>query len=677
MKVCPGCAVTNDDASVECRSCGAVLDAAASSAAPGFPPPVMAPPRAPVGVPPMAPAPTPVAPATAALPPPIPSGSSGGPATAPPPLAPVTAAIELAERSGRTDLAVRLRSNRDQLECTSVTVAVVGEFKKGKSSLVNALVNAELCPADPVDATVAPIAVKFGEELGVRIARAGDEGAPAAAAGLVDVVRYGSEAGNEGNHLGVIRIDITVPRRILESGLVLLDTPGVGGLESATGVLNLAALEQASGVLFVTDCSQELTAPELAYLRAASERCPAIICVMTKLDLHLTAPDMAARNRRHLAEAGLDGIEVVAVSSALHLLAMTTGDLVLDRESGFGMLADALHTMIWQPARRRGLADAGEDLAELAGHLSLPIEAAQRATDSEQAASETIAALTEARDRVRQFRGSSAWWQRRLTEGMEELAKDLGRDLDATMTGLAATVDRRIDDDEAIDDLVFEGWVRKVAIERVVVHYEMIGRRAAALVDEIDQQFHTLDRAAALEIEAVVPTARLADVRVNADQRLLSDGVARRMVRSPRGYGGGGMVLVSSAVGIATTLPWIPLLALPFAGLLARRAYVDDRDRRRDAHQDDLKRQAAMYVDEIAGIIADDTGLTVERVHRQIRDHYAARAEQLERTLQQSIVSAERARAAEPSRVVPPGDRATVVDVASTARLLVGAPVPS
>ena len=65
----------------------------------------------------------------------------------------------------------RLRTSREQIRRTGVTVAVVGEFKKGKSSLVNALVNAEVCPADPVYATVAPIVVRHGEELTVTVER--------------------------------------------------------------------------------------------------------------------------------------------------------------------------------------------------------------------------------------------------------------------------------------------------------------------------------------------------------------------------------------------------------------------------------------------------------------------------------------------------------------------------
>ena len=64
----------------------------------------------------------------------------------------------------------------------------------------------------------------------------------------------------------------------------------------------------------------------------------------------------------------------------------------------------------------------------------------------------------------------------------------------------------------------------------------------------------------------------------------MKDGVVRRLVTTGQGYSSG-VVLLSSVVGVVSAMPWIPLLALPFAGLMARRAFSDDRDRRRSARR--------------------------------------------------------------------------------------------
>ena len=124
----------------------------------------------------------------------------------------------------------------------------------------------------------------------------------------------------------IARVEVGLPRRLLATGLTFVDTPGVGGLDSALGALVLARLDVADGVLFVTDCSQELTAPELAYLTAARR---ALRIGRLRDDQARPLPERRRarrRNRGHLDAAGLDDVEIVAVSSVLHLLALAESD---------------------------------------------------------------------------------------------------------------------------------------------------------------------------------------------------------------------------------------------------------------------------------------------------------------------------------------------------------------
>ena len=73
-------------------------------------------------------------------------------------------------------------------------------------------------------------------------------------------------------------------------------------------------------MIFVTDASQELTGPEVAFLRQALERCPAAVCVVTKTDLYPAWRRIVELDRRHLANAGID-LPVIPVSSFLRLRA--------------------------------------------------------------------------------------------------------------------------------------------------------------------------------------------------------------------------------------------------------------------------------------------------------------------------------------------------------------------
>src|SRR5262245_40607810 len=76
----------------------------------------------------------------------------------------VNLGVQAATAYKRPDLANRLGSAKKRLLDPSFHVFVVGEFKQGKSSPVNALLNAPVCPVDDDIATSAPTAVRYGDE---------------------------------------------------------------------------------------------------------------------------------------------------------------------------------------------------------------------------------------------------------------------------------------------------------------------------------------------------------------------------------------------------------------------------------------------------------------------------------------------------------------------------------
>lgn len=304
----------------------------------------------------------------------------------------------LAHRHERPDLGAHLATARDRLTHQRLGVAVVGEFKRGKSTLLNALLQTDVCPVDADIVTAVPTVVQYGTEPLARahfsvgdLTAPGDADRPGEADRHGDADRYGNadRHGNDGRFgnedgrgngtanaaigegatgevesedVDVDRlfefvsesaatsrrrrlqsVEVWLPHRLLRTGLCLVDTPGVGGLESAHGVVTLSALSNACGMIFVTDASQELTAPELDFLRQALERTPAAICVVTKTDLYPQWRRIAELNRGHLAAAGI-GIPLVAVSSFLRLRAWRAPEL--NEESGFAALFDWLRTEV-------------------------------------------------------------------------------------------------------------------------------------------------------------------------------------------------------------------------------------------------------------------------------------------------------------------------------------------
>ncbi|MEU8615814.1 dynamin family protein, partial [Actinoplanes sp. NPDC048791] len=84
-------------------------------------------------------------------------------------LAELAGARRLAVAHDRPDLAERLDRATAQLQRGDVTVAVVGEFKQGKSTLVNALLRTDVCPVDPDVVTAVPTVLRYGTEPSVTL----------------------------------------------------------------------------------------------------------------------------------------------------------------------------------------------------------------------------------------------------------------------------------------------------------------------------------------------------------------------------------------------------------------------------------------------------------------------------------------------------------------------------
>src|SRR4051794_15416748 len=257
--------------------------------------------------------------------------------------------IQGAKAYEREDLADRLARARRLLCESTITIHVVGEFKQGKSSLINALLTAPICPVDDDIATAVPTEVRYAPEVS---ASASFESAPGSGGpgwtekiSPSEIATYASEAGNAGNNRRLRAVTVGIDRPLLSGGLVLVDTPGVGGLGSVHNATTIGSLPQSHAVLFVSDASQELTFAELRFLRTVQELCPTVVMILTKIDLYPHWQRIRDLNEGHLRRAGVD-VEVIAVSSEIRSLAARTADQDMNNESGFPALVRRLHAVV-------------------------------------------------------------------------------------------------------------------------------------------------------------------------------------------------------------------------------------------------------------------------------------------------------------------------------------------
>ena len=329
-----------------------------------------------------------------------------------------------ADGLGRDDLAGRLRIAAARATRPATIVCVVGEFKQGKSSLVNALVGRDVCPVDDDLATSAITLIHHGEDLRVTVRRREDGQTAVEEIDPAALTDWVTEAGNPGNTKGVERVDIGVPSPLLADGLVLVDTPGMGGLGAGHAAATLAFLPFADGLVFVSDASAELSAPEVDFLAQARDACPTVLFAVTKTDLYRRWREIEALDVAHLGRDGV-GVRTMALSSPLHLRAVERDDPELDQQSGFPDLFAILDRDVVRPAKDLAGGRAATEAMGALEQLDSAVRHELQALGDPERGAAVAAEARAAQQRIEHLRGPGARWTIVVGDGVTDLSNDV------------------------------------------------------------------------------------------------------------------------------------------------------------------------------------------------------------------------------------------------------------
>ena len=163
------------------------------------------------------------------------------------------------------------------------TLAVVGQFKRGKSSLMNALIGGELLPTGLLPLTSAITILRFGprQRLVVKWMNSSLEYEKPLSA----LREFVTEQGNPGNRKQVRAVYVETNSTFLRRGLELVDTPGIGSAIEANTATTEAFIPHCDAVVFVTAVDAPMTESELGFLRRLRHDVKKVFCVVNKTDL--------------------------------------------------------------------------------------------------------------------------------------------------------------------------------------------------------------------------------------------------------------------------------------------------------------------------------------------------------------------------------------------------------
>ncbi|MGA9671622.1 MAG: dynamin family protein, partial [Terracidiphilus sp.] len=133
----------------------------------------------------------------------------------------------LAQELGTEPVAEEARELAARVSEGRFYVACVGQFKRGKSTLLNALVGHEVVPTGFVPVTAVPTVIRFGDKPQARVRMR--DGAWRDVA-MTDLKEYVTEELNPENKREVDGAEVFVPSPLLSSGMCFVDTPGLGSV---------------------------------------------------------------------------------------------------------------------------------------------------------------------------------------------------------------------------------------------------------------------------------------------------------------------------------------------------------------------------------------------------------------------------------------------------------------
>jgi predicted GTPase len=265
------------------------------------------------------------------------------------------------------ELAVRIAEGR-------IYVACVGQFKRGKSTLLNALVGHEVVPTGFVPVTAVPTVIRFGEQLHARIRLRDGSWKDVA---MADLKEYVTEELNPENKKGVEGAEVFVPSALLSSGMCFVDTPGLGSVFTGNTATTQAFIPHIDAVLVVVGADPPIAGEELALVEAVGRQVQDLILVINKADRTSDAERAAAEKfTREILEKRLGRPmgEVFEVSAA-------------ERMENRGPLRDWNNLLA---SLHRLVGDSGRDLVRAACDRGL-----QRLTE------QLLAVVSEDRDALR------------------------------------------------------------------------------------------------------------------------------------------------------------------------------------------------------------------------------------------------------------------------------------
>lgn len=169
------------------------------------------------------------------------------------------------KQNGKGDEINQIAKSYEMSINSPTSILICGEFKRGKSTFVNALLGRNLCATDTDICTAVVSVIKYGEKEKATRYYGDFANVKSQVFPLDQLEKYTVGTAEEIDNTLYVEMELPIP--VLKDGWVIIDTPGVGGLDPRHATLTNYFLPRADVTLFMTDVNEPLTTTELDFFK--------------------------------------------------------------------------------------------------------------------------------------------------------------------------------------------------------------------------------------------------------------------------------------------------------------------------------------------------------------------------------------------------------------------------
>ena len=273
-------------------------------------------------------------------------------------------------------------SNIDKLAKQRLNLVVLGQFKRGKTTAINALLGENVLPSAVIPLTSNITLLTYNEDKTATVRFT--EGTTRDIS-FNEISDYVTERGNPNNKKRVHHVEIGYPSEYLRQGIILVDTPGIGSTFAHNTAVAYDYLPSMDAGIFVVSGDPPLSEAEYTYLDSIKDYIDKIFFLFNKIDImseHEYLESLEFTKDLIQKKLGISDIRIFPVSARQALQAKLERNDELFLKSNFRQFEESIQHFIRKDKSGVLAASIMNRALNLAKDLTLHIELTINAVNS-------------------------------------------------------------------------------------------------------------------------------------------------------------------------------------------------------------------------------------------------------------------------------------------------------